>query len=143
MSLYMEKFSLVLCVMQHKVSLTPARSQLPHFVTSEQPQLAQPVLSPGHRPSTNTEQAAALELPWLQCAASLLAAGSFNLCRGSTLLSVVLCLEHRACASRGGVCAVMGKRPFGIPRGTGTGTCATAAAHPGSGEGETSNRHQC
>lgn len=137
MSLYMEKFSLVLCVMQHKVSLTPARSQLPHFVTSEQPQLAQPVLSPGHRPSTNTEQAAALELLWLQCAASLLAAGSFNLCRGSTLLSVVLCLEHRACASRGGVCAVMGKRLFGIPRGTGT--CATAAAHPGSGEGETSN----
>lgn len=75
----MVTFSLVICIMQHKVSLTPAQSQLPHFVTSKQPQQAELVLSHSHWPSSNTKQVAALKLLWLQYAASLLAAGSFNL----------------------------------------------------------------
>lgn len=120
--------------MQHKVSLAPARSQLPPFVTSEQPQQAQPVLSPGHWSSSNTEQvAAALKLLWLQ------GAEAFWLLEGLTCTEDgQLCLEYRACASRDEACAVMGRRPFGIL--IGTGRCSTAASQPGQGEGKTSNQ---
>lgn len=125
----MKKLSLLICIMQHKVSLTPARSQLPHFVTSKQPQQAWPVLSLGH------QQHRASGCP------ETLVASVCSLPSDCWKHKPVLRIDGFICCVVSGthsLCLQWGKRLFGILRGTGTGRCVTAASHPREGEGKTS-----